>query len=126
MSKAEGAQWWCYVPSKTLNCSHCFQLRDCGPGLTKEQMQTMKELDYVEKKEKLPIGPCRSRQGLLHLVMYLEAIKWIAIVRVVCCCELRRSGEMCTVDASATGFRRSGKIELYVLLIASGTDGMIL
>ena len=22
----------------------------------------MKELDYIEKKEKLPIGPCRGRQ----------------------------------------------------------------
>ena len=84
-----GAQWWCtYVLSKTINCSHGFQLQDSGPGSTKKQTQTMKELDYVEKKEKLPIGPCCDRQGLLHLFMFLDAMmfikKLIAMGRVVC------------------------------------------
>ena len=57
---AKGAQWWCtYVLSKTINCSHGFQIQDSRPGSSKEQLQTMKELDYVEKNmEKLPIAPC--------------------------------------------------------------------
>ena len=37
----------------------------------------MKDLDYVEKKEKLPIGLCCVRQGLHHLVMCSEAIFFI-------------------------------------------------
>ena len=41
MSKANGAQWCCYVPSKTLNCLHCLQLRDSSLGSTN---------DYLEKE----------------------------------------------------------------------------
>ena len=59
MSEAKGAQWWCtYILRKTINCSDDFQIPNSGPGSTKEQMQTMKELDYAKKNlEKLPIGP---------------------------------------------------------------------
>ena len=54
MSGAKGAQWWCtYVLSKTINCSHGFQFQGSGPGSTKEQFQTMKELDHVEKNKEL-------------------------------------------------------------------------
>ena len=54
------------VLSKTLNWTNRFQLKftDPCPEVAKEQMQTMKEVDYVDKKmKKLRFGPSAWSTG---------------------------------------------------------------
>ena len=64
-------------PEQDVKLVTLLSVRDSGPWLTKEQMLTMMELDNVEKNEKLPIGLCCDRLGLLHPTMYSEAMVFV-------------------------------------------------
>ena len=110
-------------PERNVKLLPCCQLQNSGPVSTKEQRQTMKELDYVKKNlEKLPMGPLPWPTGPPAPVMFLDAMilimKLIAMERVVCFCEVRRNENLATVVASASaGFEHLQSIKEFVHML---------